>query len=481
MIKATRSREFISQLQITDAEIRAAVQSDMDRRRKFLERNKILKDNLKGIIDQQLALMFTRESYEDMKPYIDASNNLMRRLIRETSIVYKEENERTVKPKSVQKVYEKIIGDEGGLSLNTRMQKFNYFLNGLNDLIIKVEGSNNELDLTVLTPDMVTVFQNPLSPYMLDAILIEDSYRDLSGRVNQRWIFWSPVRHFILDDQFRKQAPPNNPEMLNPYWEQNMENEAFYPFVGAHSTLRDTGFWDEDTGQDLVEATKIIALKHTFLFFMFPMQFKQLAAKGTFDDKEEFKNRQIKSPLHIMKSNHEMHVLDWQSSLQQLDDRIQSHLFQVAGNYGVSAENFKLTATATSGFARMVAKERLFEIRREQIPTYRVLEGELFDGIRMANNLYSLGSDISEEATLSIDYKEPQFFDDPAKELSLKERKVQLGLMNPLQIIMEENPDITTEEQAEEFLARNIEIRNRIQSRFQLKPVSFGQPQQQGA
>jgi hypothetical protein len=468
MIKATKSREFIPALQITPLEIRAAVQRDLDRRKKFLERSKILNDDLKGIVDSQIALMFDRETYEDMRPYIDVSNNLMRRIVRETSTLYKDEHERTVKPASSQKQYEEMIGEEG-LNLNSRMQKYNELLNGLNDLILKVEAAAGELDLTLLTPDMCTVIQNPLSPYMLDAIIIEDSWRDQAGQMRHRWIFWSPGRHFILDEDFKMRAPaPDNPDMLNPYWEQNMDNEAFYPFIAMHNGIRDKCFWEMNQGNDLVEATKCIAMKNTFLYFMFPMQFKQLAVKGNFDDGKEFKNRQIKSPLHIMKSDSEFNVLDWQSSLKELDERIQSHLFMVASNYGVSAENFKLTATETSGFARMIAKERLLEIRKEQIPTHRKAEVELFDGARVANNLYDLDKEISEEAEVSIDYKEPEFKDDPLKELTLKERKIELGLINPLDLIKEENPDIKNDEEAEEMLNRNIEIRNRLKSRFSL-------------
>lgn len=471
MIKAIKSREFVPVLQITPLEIRSAVQSDMDRRKKFLERNKMLRDDLKSIIDSQLALMFDRETYDDMRPYIDVSNNLMRRVMRETSTLYKDEHERTVTPKAGQERYEEIIGDEG-LDLNCHMQKYNYLVNGLNDIILKVEGAAGQADLTLLTPDMVTVIQNPQSPYMLDAIIIEDCYRDTAGQLRRRWIFWSPLRHFILDEEFRVSAPANNPEMLNPYWLKNMENEMFYPFIGLHNGIREQSFWETDQGNDLVEATKTIAIKNTFLYFMFPMQFKQLGAKGTFDDKTEFKNRQIKSPLHIMKSNQELTVLDWQSSLQELDDRIQAQLFQVASNYGISAENFKLTATETSGFARMIAKERLLEIRKEQIPTYRTAEMEIFDGLREANNFYDLGEPISDEAEFSIDFKEPEFKDDPAAELSLKERKIELGLINPLDLIKEENPDIKTDEEAEEFLNKNIEIRNRLRSRFSLmKPL----------
>ena len=124
---------------------------------------------------------------------------------------------------------------------------------------------------------------------------------------------------------------------------------------------------------------------------------------------------------------------------------------------------------------RMVAKERLLEIRQEQIPTWRSVESEMFDGIRTAVELYDIGDPISEEAAFSIDFKEPAFQDDPMKELQLKEKKMDLGLLNPLDLVKEENPDITTDEEAEEFLNKNIQIRNRLRSKFTVGAMPLNQ------
>lgn len=484
MIKATQSREFSGNLQITTSEIKTRCTQDMSRRLRFLERARILRDDLRGVVDSKLSLMFDWESYSDMRNYIDVSNNLMRRVVREISTLYKDEHERTVTPEAGQKVYEKDIEN---MKLNSKFSRYQQLLNGLNDLIVKVEGAAGEVDLTVFTPDQVTVFENPHNSTMLDAIIIEDNYRNQynsmytiygdtqPGPMRRRWIFWSPTRHFILDDEFKMRAVPDNPDMLNPYWERNMQEQAFYPFIGLHNGERENYFWDVNTGSDLVEATKIIAIKNTFLYFMFPMQFKQLAAEGTFDDKSEFKNRQIKSPLHVMKSNQKLTVLDWQSSLSELDDRIQAQLFQVASNYGISAENFKLTASQTSGFARMIAKERLLEIRQEQVPVWRQVEVETFDGVRAARDIYDLGEMISPDADFSIDYKDPKMLQDPLVELELDEKEIEMGLTNILQLIKERNPDIKTDAEAEAILAKNIETRNRLKSRFGLVPINVGQ------
>lgn len=458
-------REELPATELTLSEIETYIKKDSDRRVKFLKRKKILRDELKSIVDSELSLMFSRETYEDMRLYIDVSNNLMRRVIREISTLYSDEHERTVTPKSNQKIYEEIIGDEG-ISLNDKLRRSNYLLNGLNDLVFQVAVPADYIDINCLTPDKVIVIENQDNPVIVDALLIEDCYTDRFGRETKQYIFWSPTRHFIIDENFRAKTVDGNDQMINPYREINIQTGEFHPFVFAHNSDREESFWDTYSGDDLVEATKLIAIKNTFLYFMFPMQFKQIAIQMNTDDGVSIKSNQIKSPLHVMTTNGAMQTLDWQSNLQQLSQTIQDKLFMVAGNYGISSENFKLMATATSGFARMVAKERLNEIRKEQIPNWRKIESGLFGAIRAGVNLYGIKRPIADTAKFSIDYKEPEFVNDPASDLDVKERKIELGILNPLDLIKEENPDIKTDEEAEEVLNSNIQIKNRIKSRF---------------
>lgn len=482
MPRALGSREFIPALQITTKEIQQKIQSDLDRRVKFLNRKKVMMDDFKSIIDLELSTMFSRESFEDMRPYIDVSMNFAKRICSELATVYSPAPERSVTPKASQKRYESIIGIEEGLNLDGTFAHANYLLNGLNDLIFQVVTTEGFIDLLTITPDQVSVFENPQYPSMLDAILIEDAFTNIHGQKEVRYVFWSPVRHFILDENFREVSVPGNPEKLNPYWQVNMEQKTFYPFFAAHNGIRKDGFWDQKFGNDMFEATKLIAIKNTFLYFMFPMQFKQLSAKGIFDDKTEFKNRQIKSPLHIMKSNQELEVLDWQSKILELSDHIQQKIFQVASTYGVSPENFKLTADQASGFALMVSKQRLNELREAQTPTWRATESEAFNTVRVVNNVNDL-EEIAEAAKFSIDFAEPELVEDPKVVLEIQDKRIEMGLTNPLEIIKQENPDIKTDEEAEEFFNKNIEIRDRLRQKrgtFAGRNL-LGQPQNQPA
>ncbi len=454
-------RDEIEAFQIKESEMRAATKKDQERRTEMAERKNILRDNIREIILAQLARMFTPQTYEDMRFYVDATNNIMRRVCRELSSVYTQEPERVITPKSAQKRYEQIT------QLNEKMARANFLVNGMNDVIIQITTMGGVIDLNILTPDMVTVFENKDNPTVLDAILIEDSYYNDASQIERQWIYWSPTRHFILDKDYRKRPIAGNPEMLNPYAEQNILQNSFYPFVPVHASDRENGFWDRYSGRDLVDATKLVAIQSTFRNFMVPMQFKQLSVKtqGVDERQGTTKSNQIKSPLDILTTNGDAQVLDWQSNLQQIGEQIQNQIFAIATNYGISAENFKLTAQAVSGFARKVARERLDEIREEQIKVWRRAEEQVFEAIKWATIVYDLDP-IPEAAKISIDFAKPKEFEDPQIEIDIKKQKVDLGVISLLDIVKEENPDVKTDDQAEELLRKNLEIRRRLTSRF---------------
>ena len=138
----------------------------------------------------------------------------------------------------------------------------------------------------------------------------------------------------------------------------------------------------------------------------------------------------------------------------------------MASNYGISAENFKLSAVETSGFARMIAKERIIELRQEQIKNFRQVEAEVFDSQVVAHTMYELGVEIPRTAQFSIDYPELRFPSPPMEELAVLEKEMSMGLTNMLEVVKQRNPDIKTDEQAEEYISKNIAIRNRINNKF---------------
>lgn len=475
-------REVNSGFEYSDREILDAVTSKQETARKLASyrRRMVLQDDFKYQVEGRLRELFVDVSYQQIVKYTDVGQNLFQRLVKEISLVYQREPERTVDPKADMERYEEIVQD---CKLDLALARANFLLNGLNDLVLMVTVMGRSLGISILTPDNVTVMCNSSDPTVVEAVIIEEREYNESQQISESsYIFWSPTRHFTFrvdknDSRSIVKFSVNEGD-VNPYIERNVAENAFHPFVFAHASYRDNSFWDKRTGNALYETTMLVALQNTFKNFMVPQQFKQLAVKMSNKADGAFINDQVNNPLHIFQTNGDMVVLDWQSAIDKLDLVIQNKAAQVANDYGVSAEQLKLQSSAESGFARLVAKERVYELRDEQIKMWRISEEELYQAFRAANNLYltedfspeESGLEIekapvmSEDGEFSIDFPEPKTLVDPMQDLAVKEKKISMGILSPIDVMMAENPDITTREEAMQKFEQNLKERDMVEN-----------------
>lgn len=471
-------KEMSAENVYTDDEIILAIGDKKETARKIraAQKRRMLCDNLRDIIDAELRSLFVEVSYNAIRKYIDVGQNLFLRVMKEISLVYQREPERTLEDGDAaqQGRLDEITQEQ---HLDLALARANFLLNGLNDLVLQPMVVGNTLSLAMFTPDQVTILGNKMDPSIPEALVFEEKYTDPAGNLQSKYTFWSPTRHFALISD-----PGNSGKYLrikinekdaNPYSEVNKKEGSFYPFVFCHATYRDYGFWDEHTNASLYEATVLIALQNTFKNFMVPQQFKQLAVKMlTKGDGGGWINDQVSNPLHIFQTNGDITVLDWQSAIDKLDIVIQNKVAQVANDYGISAEQIKLEISAQSGFSRLVAKERIYELRDEQIKFWRIYERDMYDANRAANNLYlsfdyeiqrAVQIELPEEVVFTVDFAEPKMLVDPKEDLEVKQKEIDMGLISPVDLIMAKNPDIETREKALELYKRNLEERAAVE------------------
>lgn len=471
----------------TDEEILAAVQDkeEVARKATMYKRKQILCDNLRDIVDSELRAMFVDVSYQQLRKYIDISQNLYLRTMKEISLVYQREPERQLEDGDTlqQERLDAIVQEQ---KLDLALSRANFLLNGLSDLVLQPMAIGKSMSIAMFTPDQVTILGNKIDPSIPEALVFEEKvYR--SGAPQSVYTFWSPTRHFKLipdpANEGRYMRLQMNQKDLNPYWQENLSEGAFFPFVFAHASYRDYSFWDTHTNRSLFEATVLVALQNTFKNFMIPQQFKQLAVKLNTQGSERWINDQVSNPLHIFQTNGEMVVLDWQSAIDKLDQVIQNKVAQAANDYGISAEQMKLQTSAQSGFSRLVAKERIYELRDEQIKFWRIYERDIYDANRAANNLYLTTDFVNQrpsgivelpvDVTFTVDFAEPKVLTDPMEDLNVKQKKIDMGLLSPVDLIMAENPDIDSREKALVVFKQNIQDRELIEGQGGLRTPSL--------
>jgi hypothetical protein len=158
-------------------------------------------------------------------------------------------------------------------------------------------------------------------------------------------------------------------------------------------------------------------------------------------------------------------VLDLQAAIDKLWDLIKDRIQLVLTNYGISPQNFTMSAQPQSGFAAMISNISKLEFREAQVPHYRKKEKELFEKVRTVWNYHNTGKRINEKAEFQIDFAEIEFPKTTQEEAEKFTFLKNNNAMTSVDLIMLENPDLTRE-QAEELYLANKAF-NETQNAFQ--------------
>jgi hypothetical protein len=154
-----------------------------------------------------------------------------------------------------------------------------------------------------------------------------------------------------------------------------------------------------------------------------------------------------------------------QSNYEQLHRVITELGNELAINYGISPNQFRMTSQVSSGFALQMENIRLDRNTLEQQAEFKGYERELFNMIRLVSEYYSKKID----DTFNIDFKEPFYPTDKTTSTQNNKELIDLGLISSAEILMNENPDLT-EAEAIIKVKNNLSARNEMLQRIN----SFG-------
>lgn len=432
------------------------------RKKNVIERLNIYNDYFKDIIKTEVDLQFSEKTRANIKQMIDDSNNLLKRIVNDISVVYQE---------SAQRSYQVNGKDDGRyLDLISKMpldlitQEVNRLTNLCNETLIYIVPRNGRIDYDILTPDYVEVYQDEDDPTKPVAIIFTQSYVDTKGKTKIYYIYFDVFgNHFKFDEDHNPVRIPDNPEGINPYQDPERRDRTVLPFVIFHKKFPRTQIWEDTSGQDLVSATKQIGVMLTYLNYLFKVQsFKMLYLAGI--DIKDVPVELVFDPLFpkvFPDSSGSMGVVDYQIDLRQLWSIIYEKVGVIANNYGLSLDNFKLTVQAQSGFALKIKNSALEKIVNEQKKFYRYYERELFEKTKIVNNS-QYKDKIADNGVFKVDFAETEYPESPDEIRNQWKFDIQMGARSILDYVMYVNPDIKTREQAEKQLRDNVELNNRI-------------------
>ena len=434
--------------------LKAKAMEEQSRKAVANDRLAIYHDDWDGILETILSSQFHPTNYSKIRLLKNTSQNILRKVVDDVSVVYK------VAP--TRDYGENPVMDEiyGYLDIDEFMKQVNQYAFLCKDLLLRVgwDAELKKITLDINTPANTSIIQRDNYPQQAAAVYYEIEYIDDQFKVEKRYIFWSDFEHFVFVEKeiskgggvtFLAEAPAeDNPNMENPYGK--------LPFVVLHMKPLPGMFWNTSSGNDLVQCTTTTGFKRTMVDYLFKhASFKQPVI--TADDADKIPKDLLMDPLTAwgLTGNATATLLDFSAAFDELDRKIQSDINSVLATYGLSVDMFTISPNEASGKALQVKNRGLQEIREAQLPVFRRVEQELFELIKLVYNTYNKNG-IPKELEFKIDFAELEAYQDPMEERKQAQWDVEKGIMSPAQFYMAFNPDITDEAEAEKKLSENL-------------------------
>lgn len=446
----------IAQKIIESSLIAAKFQAEQERMEEAANRLSIYQDDYEEIIKDTLKTLFCKENYDALQYHVNQSQNVLKRIINEISMVYKAEANRTLDVKSNR--FEELKDEIG---MDHRMKRINRLANLLNEVLVRPGVRNGKIVWDIITPDICTIIQDEGDPTRITAACWQKTLVNTMGNSTIEYEYMDDLGYWgVLDSNFKPVFWFYEPE-TTPY--RDADGRPVLMLVPIHRQSPESVFWDQDSGRDLYNAAVGIGWKLTLKDYYFKTaSFKQIYAIGAeikIPDKQRMDPTTMIKVLLDPNTQGEVGVLDIQIAIDKLNESLTFDINGLINNYGISADMWSLSVSEMSGRALKIKNRALLELRQEQLPTYRDGEAELFEKTRILNNAHSgfYGWEkIPDKAVFSIDHGEIEFQEDPAEELDLETRRLKTGIQSLGQFYQHFNPDVKDETEAEKTIIDNL-------------------------
>ena len=433
----------------------------------------IYKDNWHHIIEQELSYQVSPETFEKFFFLVTQELNVLKRVINELSILYKDPAER----KAVVKGKELDTDDEGNESLiesqtdddnytlsqkdtnkDFVMQECNRYTNNTNNTLVKVTYREDKLDYDLIAFNNAEVFTDVEDWKKIIAVKhyfgldLEDyghvnhSGHGHGGSIHSNhfpvmqfdsnndgiaappvlpytrakvWVIKDIPKEGIIEDgsvgEILKPGiytiePGDDREIVTkvediPYLDDN--GEPILPFILFQKVYPVERLLDFTTGNDLRDLNINVAILMVWLNSVEKFQsFKQLVFNT--DNPEALPKTGLKlgpadAIINPTKENAgSVQVLDLQADIISKFEVIKQRIVNVLAGYGISPQNFTMSAQATSGFSLKISNIGKIEARQIQIPMYRLKEHEIYGVERIIWNYHRPSEKISEEEEFNV-------------------------------------------------------------------------------
>ena len=153
-----------------------------------------------------------------------------------------------------------------------------------------------------------------------------------------------------------------------------------------------------------------------------------------------------------LQENGEIGFANQEARIEEVVGAIDKLIKWACVSYGLSAASMSTDPQEASGLSKLVDTRELAEMRAEDVALWRSYEKRLFSLIRVVWNAHNPTKKLSEAATLKIDFADPRPEVDPKSQAEAWEKLLGFGVISPVDIAMQQNPDLKTREEALAYL-----------------------------
>jgi hypothetical protein len=350
------------------------------------------------------------------------TSNLTKRIIKRISLVYKDAPVRQTDDK-----YDAVRGRK-----DYEMKQFERLHNLLGTIAVRVYYKNGRLyRVPVLEYEPIFDFNDSITPIAVMYPLTHPVSSRSSAK-DELFAYWSESEHFLVNGKGEKISV--NEEDVNPY--------GILPFVFLQPDTMVDEHWNAGAF-DITEANRQVDIAMTMLQHHIRSAGGQFVINGRVDSK----NIEIGLNKVVVLEDGNMSNISANTNITNIIDGIKFQMQNVAQNHHISFD-FGVSGNK-SGVALKIENLELLESREDATEQFREIEKELYS---LESRVVEVEAGLSLSPDFSVDFAEVRF-PDPAQEIAEWEFKFKHGLADPVDWLMQNDPDrFTTREEAQAHL-----------------------------
>ena len=352
--------------------------------------------------------------------------NLTKRIIDRVSLVYMKSPVRSYTNEDVVELL---------FNKDFKLQRAERLCNLLEVILIKPTWRNGQVEYDIIR-DWEPRFDGeaPLEPTAITYPLsVRSTVLDTTPEI---WAYWDAENHFMYEKDTHKYiAPPDNPDMINPY--------GILPFVECYRDGRpEAAYFDTDASPDLIATNELINVAS---FNMAANNQFQSFGIGTITGSNIEKDRlEIgQDKWAFLGVDGQLNMVAPPNSVPALVDSINASYKLIAQNYHLSI-SFVESASAESGVALRLRNQELMDSRKSDVERWKSIEFSLFEIEKAIVNI-ELNKDIGELE--NVDYEESTEILSDEEQRAKWDWELEKEIINKVDILMEKDPDKFPERQ----------------------------------